>query len=277
MISANSIYYINLTKKGGMASFKDLTYEQLWKLVEDFVNTLEIPKFKFGSMVNFFKWNYPEESVDGHRALAGILTYLLKMGLGLSREKPRKLYKIPPIVVMFVVEVLNRMTNGKIDLEVEFDDNQFYITKKNISPLIGVINEKQSADDLQNVLLNAFRSPQTFSLGKKLRALWRNREEVPAVEAPAEEIPAVEAPVVEAPVVEAPAPVAVPVKVPVQEESRSQSIEDLFDRIRELEGTKDRLNGSLDRIEFLVEQGLKEPDNMHKVMGTLYAIKAMCS
>ena len=268
MISAFSIYYINLTKKGGMASFEDLTYEQLWKLVEDFVNTLDIPKkFQFGTIVNFFKQKYPEESMDGFNALAGLLTYLLKMGLGLSRENPRRLYDIPPIVVMFVVEVLNRMTNGEIDLEVEFENNQFYITQKNISPLIGVINNEQSPDDLQNVLLKAFRSPETFSLEKKLRALRRNREEAPAVEVPA----------VEAPTVEAPAPVAEPVKVPVQEESRSQSIEDLFDRIRELEGTKDRLNGSLDRIEFLVEQGLKEPDNMHKVMGTLYAIKAMCS
>ena len=251
-----------------MASFENLSYEQLGQLVEDFVNTLDIPKkFQFGSMMKFFKNNHPEEAQDGHNGLAGLLTYLLKMGAGLSRENPRKLYKIPRTVVMFLVVVLNRMTSGEIDLEVEFKGNEFYITKKNISPLIGVINHEQSPDDLQNVLLNAFRSPQTFSLGKKLRALWRNREEVPAVEACAEEDP----------VVEAPAHVAEPVKVPVQEESRSQSIEDLFDRIRELEGTKDRLNGSLDRIEFLVEQGLKEPDNIHKVMGTLYAIKAMCS
>ena len=117
MISAISIYYINLTKKGGMASFEDLTYEQLGQLVEDFVNTLDIPKkFQFGSIVNFFKQKYPEESMDGFNALAGLLTYLLKMGLGLSSKNPRKLYKIPRTVVMFLVVVLNRMTSGEMTL-----------------------------------------------------------------------------------------------------------------------------------------------------------------
>lgn len=292
MISAIPISYINLTKKGGMASFNALTNKQLRLLVKDFVNTLEIPEFKFSEVVKFFKRYYPEESFDGHKGLAGILTYLLKMGEGLSRENPRKLFNIPPTVVMFVVEVLNRMTNGEIHLEVVFEDNLFYITKKDILPLIGVINHDQSADDLQKVLLKAFRSPETFSLQEKLRALWRNREEVPAVEAPAEEVPAeevpveeipavevpaVEVPAVEAPTVETPAPAAEPVKVPVQEESRSQSIEDLFARIRDLEYKNDSLNIVLDKIEKVVEQGLKLPGNNPEVIGCFYAISAMCS